>query len=107
MVTPAAPRSRSTSAALINMLVRVEPRLVGVLVAVDRANLPGGDQATRVSRSCDGRQLKTRGLKWKIGRRRVCTWCVNWRPAKLISTIHIVCLPVYVEQHKMDNTRAR
>jgi hypothetical protein len=38
-VTPAAPRSRITSAALINMLVRVGPRLVLVLVAVDRRNL--------------------------------------------------------------------
>ena len=33
IVTPAAPRSRSTSAALISMLLRVEPRLVRVLVA--------------------------------------------------------------------------
>jgi hypothetical protein len=77
------------------------------LVAVDRANLQAGDQAARESRSCDGRQLKTRGLKWKIGRRRVFTWCVNWRPAKLISTIHIGCLPVYDEQHKTHNTRAQ
>jgi hypothetical protein len=72
-VTPAAPRSRITSAALINILVRVDPRLVGVLVAVNRANLQAGDQAARGSRDSDGRQLKTRGLKWKIGRRGVPT----------------------------------
>lgn len=32
MVTPAAPRSRSTSAAPMSMLVRVDPRFVEVLV---------------------------------------------------------------------------
>jgi hypothetical protein len=56
MVTPAAPRSRSTSAALINMLVRVEPRLAGILIAVDRTNLrravrPRADRAAATGAS--------------------------------------------------------
>jgi hypothetical protein len=50
------------------MLVRVEPRLIGVLAAVDRTNLQQGDQAARGSRNCDGRQLKAGGLKWNNGR---------------------------------------
>jgi hypothetical protein len=47
-----------------------------------------------------------RGLKW-INGRGACTRCVNWRPAKLISTSHMVCLPVYDKQHRSDNTRVQ
>jgi hypothetical protein len=66
MVTPAAPRSRITSAALISILVRVSPRFLRACVANDMDVLslyrPAGRQAAWESRSCGIRHWIARGL---------------------------------------------